>query len=219
MLDSELERGRALAHAARGNLPRARGVLLAAATQTCDRRLFTLESGLLHDVARLGDPATVAARLEALRHEVDGDLVGARADFASALTVGDAERLERAADAFEACGARLFAAEAMIEASIAHRKAGAIRAATASARRAEALVGGCDGARTPSLMHGSGTAVLSKREREVATLAAHGMSSRDIASALYVSVRTVENHLQRAYEKLGVTRRAELADAMERSGY
>jgi DNA-binding CsgD family transcriptional regulator len=219
MMDSELERARAWAAAARGNLPRARAELLTAAAEASDRQLLTWESGLLHDVARLGDPFGVAARLEALRHEVDGDLVGARADFASALAQTDAPRLERAAETFEKCGAVLFAAEAMTEASIAYRKAGATRPATAAARRAQLLVDACDGPRTPSLLHGSGTAVLSKREREVATLASHGMSSRDIASALYVSVRTVENHLQRAYEKLGVTRRSDLAGAMERSGY
>ena len=68
-------------------------------------------------------------------------------------------------------------------------------------------------------MHGTGTAVLTKREREVATLASHGMSSREIASTLYVSIRTVDNHLQHAYEKLGVTGRNELADALTRAGY
>jgi DNA-binding NarL/FixJ family response regulator len=49
----------------------------------------------------------------------------------------------------------------------------------------------------------------------VATLAAGGRSSRDIADHLVVSVRTVENHLQRAYEKLGVRSRSDLAAALE----
>ena len=55
---------------------------------------------------------------------------------------------------------------------------------------------------------------LTAREREVATLAAAGLTSREIAGRLVVSVRTVDNHLQRAYRKLGVTRREELADLL-----
>jgi DNA-binding NarL/FixJ family response regulator len=45
------------------------------------------------------------------------------------------------------------------------------------------------------------------------------MSNREIASTLYVSVRTVENHVQHAMEKLGVSSRNELADALARAGY
>ena len=48
----------------------------------------------------------------------------------------------------------------------------------------------------------------------MARLAAEGLSSREIASRLVVSARTVENHLQRAYEKLGVGGRDELAAAL-----
>jgi DNA-binding NarL/FixJ family response regulator len=48
----------------------------------------------------------------------------------------------------------------------------------------------------------------------VATLAATGKSNRDIAHALRLSPRTVENHLQRAFVKLGVTERGALADTL-----
>ena len=48
----------------------------------------------------------------------------------------------------------------------------------------------------------------------MATLAARGLTSREIAETIVVSTRTVENHLQRAYEKLGVRGRAELAAAL-----
>ena len=56
----------------------------------------------------------------------------------------------------------------------------------------------------------AGAAELTPREREIALLAAAGSSSREIADRLVVSVRTVDNHLQNAYRKLGVTRRQDL---------
>nr|BBM95947.1 LuxR family transcriptional regulator [Streptomyces sp.] len=53
--------------------------------------------------------------------------------------------------------------------------------------------------------------LLSKAERRVAVLAAHGMSNRQISRKLYITVSTVEQHLTRIYRKLNVTRRDELA--------
>ena len=51
---------------------------------------------------------------------------------------------------------------------------------------------------------------LTTREQEVAAMAAAGVASRDIADRLFLSVRTVNNHLQRVYAKLGVASRDEL---------
>jgi DNA-binding CsgD family transcriptional regulator len=72
----------------------------------------------------------------------------------------------------------------------------------------------CEGARTPALAGGSLVGDLTPREREVALLAGQGLSSRAIAERLEVSVRTVDNQLGRAYRKLGVTSRAELAELL-----
>jgi DNA-binding CsgD family transcriptional regulator len=52
--------------------------------------------------------------------------------------------------------------------------------------------------------------VLTRREHEVAALAAGGLSNRAIADRLTLSVRTVEHHLQHAYHKLGVNDRGQL---------
>lgn len=56
---------------------------------------------------------------------------------------------------------------------------------------------------------------LTKRERQVAALAVSGSSNADISAVLGISVRTAERHLQNAYDKTGVSGRAELAAAME----
>jgi DNA-binding NarL/FixJ family response regulator len=48
----------------------------------------------------------------------------------------------------------------------------------------------------------------------VAQLAADGLSNRDIAQTLFVTLRTVEGHLTHAYMKLDISSRQQLADAM-----
>jgi DNA-binding NarL/FixJ family response regulator len=47
-------------------------------------------------------------------------------------------------------------------------------------------------------------------------MAATGMMNREIAQALFVTVRTVEVHLSHAYAKLGIHSRAQLSDAISR---
>jgi DNA-binding CsgD family transcriptional regulator len=54
-------------------------------------------------------------------------------------------------------------------------------------------------------------ASLTIRERQIARLAATGLTSRDIAAELSVSPRTVDTHLSRIYRKLGLSSRAALA--------
>jgi DNA-binding NarL/FixJ family response regulator len=138
----------------------------------------------------------------------------ARLAYATALAKRDSHGLEDASNAFEALGGWLFAAEAVNQASTLYDREGLRRRASASAQRARALAARCEGAQTPALETGTEPAALTKRELEVATLAARGLSSREIAETLVVSTRTVENHLQRAYEKLGVSGRSELAAAL-----
>jgi DNA-binding CsgD family transcriptional regulator len=51
---------------------------------------------------------------------------------------------------------------------------------------------------------------LSAAERQVADLAASGATNREIAAALFMSVKTVEAHLSRVYRKLNIRSRTEL---------
>ena len=60
--------------------------------------------------------------------------------------------------------------------------------------------------------------VLTEGERRVAELAAGGMTNREVAAALYVSPKTVEANLARAYAKLGVRSRAELGARLGAAG-
>jgi DNA-binding CsgD family transcriptional regulator len=160
---------------------------------------------LLTDVARLGGAKDVVDRLSELAQICDSDFVSARADLAIALVAGDPEKLLTVAGDFAAIGADLLAVEAATAAaSIWHRR-GQLRQATAALARFETCVTRCEGARTPLLSTAKATAPLTGREQEVALLAAAGVPSKDIAEILYLSVRTVDNHLQRIYKKLGVT--------------
>ena len=67
-------------------------------------------------------------------------------------------------------------------------------------------------------VHGSvhcssgGAQLLSRRELEVARLAAQGLTNAEIAEELYISVVTVKRHLANKFEKTGITSRSELKE-------
>ena len=90
-------------------------------------------------------------------------------------------------------------------------------AACEAAAAANRLAAACGGIRTPALDLAAHPLPLTVREREIANLVAAGLSNRDIADRLTVSVRTVEGHLYRACIKLDSSDRDELA-ALIRSG-
>lgn len=57
----------------------------------------------------------------------------------------------------------------------------------------------------------SGADALTPAERRVAQLAAEGLTNREIAQALFITIKTVEDHLSRTYTKLGIAGRTGLA--------
>jgi DNA-binding NarL/FixJ family response regulator len=109
----------------------------------------------------------------------------------------------------------LVAAEAAAAAAGLWRRADHARAADNAGRRARQLAEACEGARPPGIDQAGDGATLTARERQVAELAAGGRTSKAIAEELVVSIRTVDNLLARTYAKLGITGRAELADALD----
>ncbi|WP_073259360.1 LuxR C-terminal-related transcriptional regulator [Cryptosporangium aurantiacum] len=206
--------GEAWLEVARGRLSRARTVLTDAAAAAGETGHLTSEMLLLTDVARLGGAAEVADRLGGLSLRCDGAFAPARAHLATALADDDPERLLAVATELATIGAHLLAAEAATRAATGWRRAGRARRATAAAHAARTYAAHCPGARTPLLASGEATYALTAREREVVLLAVAATRSKDIADALHLSVRTVDNHLQRAYAKLGVRTRRELAELL-----
>ena len=57
---------------------------------------------------------------------------------------------------------------------------------------------------------------LTPQELNVATLVADGLSTKEAAAALFLSPKTIEAHLGRAYRKLGVRSRSQLVRALAR---
>jgi len=60
----------------------------------------------------------------------------------------------------------------------------------------------------------SGAESLTASELRIAEMAASGLSNQQVAEALFVTSKTVENHLGRVYQKLGIHSRDEIADAL-----
>ena len=212
----DVRRGRAWAEAAAGRLEGAVDLLRAAADAAAGDGRHTAALYLRHDAVRLGSTAEAVevARLATL---VDGPLAAARAGHARALAQADPDALLSVAELLAGLDAPLFAAEAAAQAAQLWRGRGDGRSANAATAAMRAYVEPCGPVATPALAVG-GHAVepLTARELEIAQLAARGRSSREIANALVLSVRTVDNHLQRVYGKLGIAGRPGLVEALPR---
>jgi len=210
------ERARAWVLAARGATSEAVEILLAAAPADCP----TAEAHLLYDVARLGAASQVRTRLHELAEVIEGPFVAALAICATGMASSAAgERtspveLADAAGTLAELGHTLLAAEAMHVAARSYRRLGLRSKAQLHHEYAIALDARCEGAGTPLLAFCDTESSLTRREREVALLAAR-LASKDIAAELGLAVSTVNNHLARAYVKLGISGRAELGALLD----
>ena len=168
----------------------------------------------LHGLARLGRARQVADQLGELAEQVEGELTQARLAYALAAAARDSHLLEEAAGRFEEIGALLYAAEALGESAVHSRREGQTREAAAAQQKAARLLAHCEGAVTPFVRAIGARAQLTPAELDTALQAATGSTDKQIAELMNLSVRTVENRLHRAYQKLGVAHRRELAEAL-----
>lgn len=214
VIRTDFLRAQAWTAAGMGNLPSARSYLEAAAGPAEEAGDLVGAISALHDLARLGRARDVCARISALASEVDGDLVSARAGYVAGVATRDHTLLCGVARSFEEMGAKLYGAEARAEAAVILSRAGKLREASAAERMAARLLADCEGAATPPVRGITARAHLTPGELDVARQAAVGRTNKQIASDMQLSVRTVESHLLRTYEKLGISRRNELASAL-----
>jgi DNA-binding CsgD family transcriptional regulator len=163
---------------------------------------------------RIEPSNALADRLAELVLLTDSDFVAALAEHAGALVRGDPEALLATAQRFAAMTAWWMASEAATAAARILERRHQVRATKAALRMASGYASRCEGARLSSVEGIDKPTRLTKREREIAVLAAAGRSNREIAERMYLSARTVENHLYHAYLKLGVVDRDGLAEAL-----
>jgi len=121
----------------------------------------------------------------------------------------DAAALAEVADAYWRADARLLAVEAAAQAARWSVEAEDTIAATASTERLLRWTVATPGLVDP-LADALPLAGLTAREQEIVRLAAAGLSDKEIAAELTISVRTAQTHLGRAFNKLGIHRRQQL---------
>ena len=163
------------------------------------------------------DDTTVADRLAELADVVEGPRAQAAARYARAVSLDVSTELAQASVDFEIMGDVPAAADAAAQAATSHRRAGRTGSALTSASRATALAATC-GATSPALAATQLLIPLTRREYEIAVLVVQGLTNREIAQAVSLSVRTVEGHIYRASCKLGVARRSDLASVFGDQG-
>ena len=163
----------------------------------------------LADAARFGGPRVAEAAAEALPPEAaDTPLYRARADGIRARAGLRLPDLVDAADQHLRLGLYGHAAE-LADLALGDRTRAGGLALRAGRIRRDALTRLGQETVAPTRTG------LTRRELEIARMAASGMTDRDIAGSLVVSVRTVETHLRSAYRKLNIGSRRALAEALQ----
>jgi DNA-binding CsgD family transcriptional regulator len=211
-LDAQLRRQRDWGYSNTGLTSRALAAQAASALGDSEaaRALATEEL----DAARsFGSPRALGVALRTMA------LVGAAPEI---------EYLRKSVAALEGSEAKLELARTLAELGSALRRAGNRRAARDPLRRGLDLARACGGAliadrataellatgARPRRERTTGRDALTPSERRITAMANEGLSNRQIAQTLFVSLKTVEMHLAHAYRKLDVHSRGELAGAL-----
>ena len=158
----------------------------------------------------------VVGAIEVAASRLGSPLISAAALHVRSFLERDAAGLDRAAAGFARIDTFGYAHLAAGDAAQLHRERGDRPAAQLSQLRARDF-GAHAGEPVPAgVGELSYAGLLSDRERGVALLAAEGMSNRQVAAALSVSLRSVETYLRQARQKLALDSRAELTALLRR---
>ncbi len=187
----------------------ATALLVQAATTAYERGSIIGVADCLQDLVRTG-ALTEARSVATLLPESPGPLTALRVRLVEAASNNDPLALEAIAETFLTFGRELSAAETFALASHAHSHHSNPLGAMRSALRCTEIAVACDHASAGVVEEVRPPTKLSRREHEVASLAAQGLSNRAVAEQLVVSERTVESHLYRVFAKLGISSREEL---------
>jgi DNA-binding CsgD family transcriptional regulator len=204
----ELELARAWERACVGDTSAARAHAVRAAQIARQSGTFAVEMRALHTAVRFDDRSQTE-RLAELATMLNTPMAEAIAEHARGLADHDGDVLDAAADRFAQMDAIALVADAAAQAAREHARTGQHGKASESSTRARRLAGQ-GGIRTPALDAAASSLPITAREREIANLVAAGLSNRQIADRLVVSVRTVEGHVYRIFAKLGIDDRDQL---------
>ncbi len=179
-----------------------------------DEEARELADASLSAARQWGTPGTLSHVLRGVAYTRDGEEAIELLEEAVAVTESSPRRIERA--------------HALLALGELKRRRGARAEARAPLREAFDLARRCGARRIAKRAHAEleasgekmrryapvGAESLTPSERRVADLAASGMTNRQIAQTLFVTVKTIEAHLSAAYHKLDITSRRELAGAL-----
>jgi DNA-binding CsgD family transcriptional regulator len=203
--------------AAGGFLTDAISVVRAAGEDARKRNQPTHELACLQVAAQWGDTSG-AKRARELANELSLPLADTVARHTESLLADDGEGLLAASADYRALGNRVAAADVAAQASVAFSRTQQRKRSLNAAAVAQELATDCGGLCTPALRNPMGQP-LTDRQREIIELVAAGLSNKEIADRLVTSVRTVEGHVYRAYQRLGAESREELVEMLRaRSG-
>jgi DNA-binding NarL/FixJ family response regulator len=184
-----------------------------AASTAAARGQLAREVLCLQAATRFGDTTTVS-RLAELSRMVGGPRVAAAAAHAAALAAGDGDELMAVSGRHEAMGDLLSAVDAAAQASVAFTRENRRGSTLSAAARYRGLAERCGAVHTPAIAAATAPPIFTGREREIISLAGRGLTNREIAARLQLSVRTVEGHIYRAAGRVGARDRKELAQAI-----
>jgi len=187
----------------------------AAAAEARERNQPTHELACLQVAAQWGD-ASGASRARELADELGLPLAKAVARHTESLAKHDGEELLEASNDYLALGDRAAAADVAAQAAVAFTRNQERKRGLYAAAMAKELSNACGGLCTPALRTPA-SQPLTGRQREIVEFVVAGLSNREIAERLFMSVRSVEGHVYRACQRVGASSREELA-AIARRG-